>query len=149
MRTRGGASFWWTSLPMVFILQALVMWVIATPLHTALTLPANGPGSGFLLSSGIVLFCVGLTIETIADQDRDTWAPGWPSGTAVRYDDGREMQLIPHSAEELAEFQLQETRGLAVTSAAEGKYRTWLISLNLVLAFAIGAAYLWKRSRSN
>ncbi len=67
MRARGGASFWWTSLPMVFILQALVMWIIATPLHTALILPANGTGSSLLLGTGIVLFCVGLAIETLAD----------------------------------------------------------------------------------
>lgn len=67
MRARGGTSFWWTSLPMIFILQALVLWVIATPLHTALTLPVNSSGSRLLLGTGLVLFSVGLAIESVAD----------------------------------------------------------------------------------
>lgn len=67
MRERAGDAFWWTSLPTVFILQALVMWIIATPLHTALALPgAVGFGTA-LPGFAMLLFCTGFVIESIAD----------------------------------------------------------------------------------
>lgn len=67
MRERGGTAFRWTSLPSVFILQALVMWVIASPLHTALTLPVAVEIGKVLPGIAVVLFCAGFAIESIAD----------------------------------------------------------------------------------
>jgi steroid 5-alpha reductase family enzyme len=66
MRADGGAdwprkSFWW-----VFMLQAGVMWLVATPLHAALTVeePALHP---MLVALGSLFFVAGFLIEGAAD----------------------------------------------------------------------------------
>jgi steroid 5-alpha reductase family enzyme len=66
MRREGGPdwpskSFWW-----VFMLQAGVMWLVATPLHAAFT-TMSPQSSGWALGFGVSLFAVGFVIETAAD----------------------------------------------------------------------------------
>ncbi|WP_306262570.1 DUF1295 domain-containing protein [Pararhizobium sp. IMCC21322] len=83
MRTSGGPSFWWASLPKIFLLQALVMWIIATPLHTALILPSVEPLGGALLGFGVILFCVGLVFEAIADHQLARFKSSNPEPTKL------------------------------------------------------------------
>lgn len=83
MRASSGPSFWWASLPKIFVLQALVMWIIATPVHTALTLPIAATPNGLFLGSGIALFCAGLAIETIADHQLAQFKLADPKSTKL------------------------------------------------------------------
>jgi steroid 5-alpha reductase family enzyme len=66
MREKGGPawpmrSFWW-----VFMLQAVVMWLVATPLHAAFTTSLE-PQFPVLIALGALLFAVGFVIESLAD----------------------------------------------------------------------------------
>lgn len=83
MRVNSGSSYWWTSLPKIFVLQAVAMWIIATPLHTALTLSVDELYSGPLLGVGIILFCIGLSIEAIADHQLASFKRQTPSTTEI------------------------------------------------------------------
>lgn len=66
MRAAGGPHWWWKSLYKVFLLQAVILWAVATPLHLTLTAPgdADFSAAGYL---GLALFTLGLAIETVAD----------------------------------------------------------------------------------
>jgi steroid 5-alpha reductase family enzyme len=66
MRQRGGASFWWRSLIMVFGLQALVQWLLALPILLAI-LNAQADVNQPLLALGLVIFAAGFAIEIMAD----------------------------------------------------------------------------------
>lgn len=83
MRASGGSSFWWASLPKIFILQALVMWIIAAPLHTALLLPTVEAVSAPMLGAGVLLFCVGLVFETLADLQLARFKTANPGATKL------------------------------------------------------------------
>ncbi len=65
-RERSGRAFWLVSLFKVFLLQAVVLWVVSSPL-----LLAQGPGAGFagrrLAAVGIGLWLIGFAFETAAD----------------------------------------------------------------------------------
>jgi steroid 5-alpha reductase family enzyme len=54
-------SFW-----MVFMLQAVVLWIVASPVHVAMT-SAPAPLPPWLAAASIVLFATGLIVETVAD----------------------------------------------------------------------------------
>ena len=66
MRDSGGPSFWWSSLFKVFLLQALLLWIIAAPVHIAFggAQVTAWPAAFWL---GIAVFAAGLAIEWIAD----------------------------------------------------------------------------------
>lgn len=69
MRKNAGPSFWWTNLFKIFFLQAIIMWLIATPQHLGL-LYADTPltfSAQLLFYAGIGLFIFGFLIESIAD----------------------------------------------------------------------------------
>lgn len=67
MREAGGPEWPRRSLYTVFLVQALALWAIATPLHAAL-LPGAGPVLSIPLAiAGGLIFLVGFGIETIAD----------------------------------------------------------------------------------
>lgn len=83
MRTIGGKSFWWASLPKIFLLQALVMWIIASPLHTALILSTVEPIGEILLGFGVALFCFGLVFETVADHQLARFKSSNPAPTKL------------------------------------------------------------------
>jgi steroid 5-alpha reductase family enzyme len=64
MREKHGASFPLKSLPLIFVLQAVLAWVIAMPLYAAMTGPwPIGP----LDLMGIALVVVGIGFESIGD----------------------------------------------------------------------------------
>ncbi|KAG1651144.1 hypothetical protein GQR58_027401 [Nymphon striatum] len=65
MRQTGGKHFWWTSLFKVFLLQAVLLWMIASPLHVAFgSLTTINIG---LFIVGITVFLVGFVFEWVAD----------------------------------------------------------------------------------
>ncbi len=60
-------TFWWISLLKVFLLQAVLLWVVSSPLLLA---QLEGPGSRLSATDfiGITLFVIGFAIESIADR---------------------------------------------------------------------------------
>lgn len=65
-RERGGENYWWRSFYKVFMLQAVILWVLATPVHAVFGGNALSPaGPWFWL--GIAVFAAGLVFEAVAD----------------------------------------------------------------------------------
>jgi steroid 5-alpha reductase family enzyme len=70
MREERGEAFARWSLANVFLLQAAILWVVASPIHAAFLPGANAPDGAvwsFLLMAGAMLFAAGLVIEWLAD----------------------------------------------------------------------------------
>lgn len=69
MRANAGAGFWWSSLFKVFLLQAVIMWIIASPQHAAFFITENSTEttSAFMFLMGLSLFVIGFALETVAD----------------------------------------------------------------------------------
>jgi steroid 5-alpha reductase family enzyme len=66
MRAERGAAFGRWSLPNVFLLQAVILWLVATPVHAGLIAGGTAlPGAAFWLTAGpgIMLFAGGLALE--------------------------------------------------------------------------------------
>lgn len=64
-REESGRNFWWVSFFKVFLLQAIVLWIVSSPL-----LLAHIGGSrpiGIIGGLGLVLWCCGFAYETVAD----------------------------------------------------------------------------------
>lgn len=66
-REQAGRSFWWISLFKVFLLQAVVLWIVSSPLLLA---HSTGARSGLSLFDlvGLALFGLGFAVETVADR---------------------------------------------------------------------------------
>ncbi|WP_421851808.1 DUF1295 domain-containing protein [Oricola sp.] len=67
MRTHGGPGFWWKSLFTIFLLQGVLQWIIAAPVHGALSGGSSGAVSPVLFWVGLTIYATGLTIEWVAD----------------------------------------------------------------------------------
>lgn len=68
MRARYGERWPTLSFWLVFMLQALVMWLIALPLHLSLgTVAADARVDGATVAFGAAVFAVGFVIEAVAD----------------------------------------------------------------------------------
>lgn len=67
MRRAGGVSFWWKSLFTIFLLQGVLQWIIASPLHAAFLLPQVGSASDPIFLLGMLLYAAGFAIEAKAD----------------------------------------------------------------------------------
>lgn len=69
MRQNGGPNFRWKSVITVYLLQAVLMWIIATPHHAALAQSSaiNSSFNFMLFWIGFCLFMAGFVTETIAD----------------------------------------------------------------------------------
>jgi steroid 5-alpha reductase family enzyme len=65
-RNEAGSSWWWKSYFKVFLLQGLIMWVVAAPL-TAIQLPGANEGLGILDYLGIVVWAFGFFFEVVGD----------------------------------------------------------------------------------
>jgi steroid 5-alpha reductase family enzyme len=66
-RRERGASWWWFSYFKVFVLQAVIAWIISMPLYYAIASPrpsALGPFDYV----GALLFTIGLLFETVGDE---------------------------------------------------------------------------------
>jgi steroid 5-alpha reductase family enzyme len=63
-REQAGAAFWWVSYLKVFLLQAVVLWVVATPLALA---QLGRPGLTLLDMLGVALWVIGFGFEAVAD----------------------------------------------------------------------------------
>ena len=65
-REEAGTSFWWISLFKVFLLQAVLLWIVSSPLLLA---QLEGPASALTVKdlAGIALFAIGLAFEAGAD----------------------------------------------------------------------------------
>lgn len=70
MREAGGPTFKRDSLFKIFWLQAVIMWMVATPQHVGL-LYGDGVDRPLAYFAGLFLFALGLTLETIADAQLD------------------------------------------------------------------------------
>ena len=68
MRETGGESWWWASLFKVFLLQAVLLWIIAAPVHIALGGTALAEPLAGLFWLGIAIYAVGLAVEWTADR---------------------------------------------------------------------------------
>lgn len=84
MREMIGPSFWWRSLFSVFLLQGLLQWLIASPIHAALAF-APGSQAVWAVWVGFALYGFGFVFEVVADwqlsrQKRELD----PAGTAAR-----------------------------------------------------------------
>ena len=66
MRKKRGPSFRWTSLVIVFWLQAGIAWLISFPLLVSIQASSTTP-LNWLDGLGLTLFSVGLIFETVAD----------------------------------------------------------------------------------
>ncbi|MEO0636292.1 MAG: DUF1295 domain-containing protein [Pseudomonadota bacterium] len=66
MREAGGASFWWTSLFKIFVLQAIIHWLVQFPVIVVMG-SADGPIANGVFWIGMAVFSVGFTIEAVAD----------------------------------------------------------------------------------
>jgi steroid 5-alpha reductase family enzyme len=66
-REEAGSSFWWISYFKVFLLQAVLLWIVSSPLLLA---QRSQPGAGLTVFDGlgIALFVFGFALETIADR---------------------------------------------------------------------------------
>lgn len=86
LRAAWEPGFWWKSLPIVFVMQAAVQWVVALGALSGLMAPA-GP-LGLLAMTGIVVALCGLALETLADAELDRFkrraAPGALLDTGLR-----------------------------------------------------------------
>ena len=67
MRERHGARFGVVSLFTVFLLQALLVWVIGMPLYAGLAGSRPRGGAVFLLGLGVALWVIGFLFETVGD----------------------------------------------------------------------------------
>lgn len=66
MRLRNGEGWERRSFWVVFMLQAVVLWVVASPIHAALAGPAIEPAP-IVLGIGVMIFAIGFVIEAAAD----------------------------------------------------------------------------------
>lgn len=83
MRLSGGESFWWRSLFKVFALQAVIMWIIASPLHVALLADNDQTPIGGLIVFGCTVFIIGLAIESLADRQLSKFKETNPGDDAL------------------------------------------------------------------
>ena len=65
-RERSGAAFWWVSLFKVFLLQAVVLWVVSSPLLLAQR-PGAGVAGPWPAVIGLGLWLIGFAFETVSD----------------------------------------------------------------------------------
>jgi steroid 5-alpha reductase family enzyme len=65
-RDETGPSFWWTSFFKVFLLQAVVLWIVSSPLLLAWHDSGN-PGLTLLDVIGVGLWVFGFVFESVAD----------------------------------------------------------------------------------
>ncbi len=81
IRKGWGASFWWKSLFIVFVLQGFLQWVVALGAMGGLLASPTPIGPFAVL--GTVLALIGLAVETIADAELDAFKRSAPEGALM------------------------------------------------------------------
>jgi steroid 5-alpha reductase family enzyme len=66
-REAGGSNFWWISFFKVFLLQAVLAWIVASPLLAAQT-NSGAQSMAWLVMTGALLWFFGLIYEAVADR---------------------------------------------------------------------------------
>ncbi len=66
MREYHGSRFWWVSLLTVFLLQGVILWIVAMPIQVAMFKASTSP-LGWLEMVGVSLWCIGLFFEAVGD----------------------------------------------------------------------------------
>ncbi len=66
MREYHGARFWWVSFLTVFLLQAIILWIVSLPIQAAMINAETTP-LGWLDFVGVGLWSVGLFFESVGD----------------------------------------------------------------------------------
>lgn len=66
MREYHGPRFWWVSLLTVFLLQAVILWIVSIPIQVAMVTAATKP-HGWLDLAGVALWSIGLFFEAVGD----------------------------------------------------------------------------------
>ncbi|MHB1356775.1 MAG: DUF1295 domain-containing protein [Anaerolineae bacterium] len=66
MRDKGGAKFWWQSLPKVFYLQAVLLWVVSAPLMMSQRTYQPAYITGWDVA-GAIVWAVGMFFEAVGD----------------------------------------------------------------------------------
>ena len=81
VRKGWGASFWWKSLFIVFILQGVLQWLVALgPMSGMIADPAP---LGALAYLGLIIALAGLGLETVADAQLDAFKRSAPEGALM------------------------------------------------------------------
>lgn len=81
IRRSWGASFWWKSLFIVFVLQGVLQWLVALgPMSGMIAVPAP---IGIIAIIGLALALSGLVLETIADAQLDRFKRTAPAGALL------------------------------------------------------------------
>jgi steroid 5-alpha reductase family enzyme len=65
-RRERGPSWWWFSYFKVFLLQAVIAWIVATPLYYAISAPSPAALTAWDVA-GLALFAIGLIFEAAGD----------------------------------------------------------------------------------
>jgi steroid 5-alpha reductase family enzyme len=65
-REKSGRSFWWVSLFKVFLLQAVVLWLVSSPLLVAQAGAPEG-WENLVMIVGLLLWAIGFGFESVAD----------------------------------------------------------------------------------
>lgn len=66
MRAYHGARFWWVSLGTVFLLQAVVAWLVSLPVQWTIAVGPSTP-FGWLDAAGLLLWGIGMFFEVVGD----------------------------------------------------------------------------------
>ena len=85
-REQYGARWWWVSYLRVFVLQAMVAWIVALPLYYAVTSPAPVRLTAWD-HAGVALFIIGFAFEAIGDEQLRRFR-GNPANTSRVLDTG-------------------------------------------------------------
>ena len=66
MREHHGQRFWWVSFLTVFLLQAVILWVVSLPIQIALVNAESNP-LGWLDLAGVAVWSIGMFFEAVGD----------------------------------------------------------------------------------
>lgn len=130
MRTYNGDAFWWKSYIKVFLLQAVLQWILALPIHIVF-LSANAHPSMLFLSFGLVLFVMGLMTESIADYQLNVFRNALENRGKIMDTGLFAYSRHPHYAGEITLWIGIALMGFAITSSF------WVFTSPILIAFLL------------
>lgn len=127
MREAGGENFWWSSLFKIFILQAVIHWVVQMPVLLAVSADTTILAGVFWL--GMAIFVFGFALEAVADWQLAQFRRDVPEGGL--YENG--LWALSRHPNYIGEMILWI--GLAI--AAFAITSSWVVFLGPVILIAI------------